>query len=117
MNKMLVLRRERISENQIWMDEFLILYHLNVQELECHLRKSVQTFLCTKEGNEMAEWTNWCFNWGDAIQHTPDSFFKLNGLKLIDIGDNILVSPTNIIEISVEQDEVLWREKYKTNKA
>lgn len=91
------LIRERRSENEYWVDTFIIAD--NVQNPEQALREAVAEFLASDAGKEEIERSCHDFNWGDAVMAVPDAIWEKHGLSLC--RENIAV------DVLVDQDEVL----------
>lgn len=93
------LIRQRISENEIWIDEFE--YEDWVKNPEKSLRNAISNFLNTEEGTKAINDSCNDFNWGDAINSVPESILNKYGLHYI-------IDKTNLTDVIVNQDEVLF---------
>lgn len=89
------LIRERKSENQIWVNSFII--DDEIEDPESALRQAIKDFLVTEEGKKAIEETSGDFNWGDIFTYVPDEFLEKRGFRRSWASENLIVN----------QDEVL----------
>lgn len=90
------LVRERVSENETWIDVFEL--DDNIRDAETEFRNAVADYLSTDLGKQAITWTNGDFNWGDAIMCVPNNVWFEHGIRPLSF------RATNIV---VNQDEVL----------
>ena len=91
------LVRERKSENQIWVNSFIV--ENEVKNPEETLRQIVKDYLATEDGKEAIKETCNDFNWGDVFTYIPDEFFEKYGMNRSWASDSMIV----------DQDEVLCK--------
>ena len=107
MEKLVVLTRERLSENQQWNDFFLV---STSNDPEKRIREVVREYLLTDEGAEDIKDSCEDYNWGDVLMTIPESFWNQYGIQTISDGDQITFS--NPIVMVVNQDEILIPNEY-----
>lgn len=114
------LIRERLSEDERWIDEFWI-DSSNTPSVEL-FKAAVEEYLRTEDGIKNIEDTCEDFNWGDAVMYIPSEAWNKHGIyvsypSLTEQGLAPIPSE-NIFSLTVDQDEILipdyetkwWRE-------
>lgn len=96
--KIINLIRERISEDELWVDTFLAEDWVNNPEEA--LRNAVTDFLKTEQGLESMKESFYDYNWGDFVNDVPKDILSKYGLAVSD-------SHLETINIKVNQDEIL----------
>lgn len=95
------LIRERISENEVWVDSFEC--DESVINPEQSMRAAVKEYLKTEEGKKAIKDTCNDFNWGDAVLYVPDKIWNKYGLYPLNRNKSI--------DIKVNQDEILFEDE------
>lgn len=106
--RMVVLRRERRSEGQVYTDYYVA--REEVADPEAALRSAVDEFLFTDEGREMILYTSEDYNWGDASMSLTDDVLSKHGMERLR-EDHAYTLNGEVVEVVVNQDEVLveWK--------
>ena len=95
----MTLVRQRLSENNTWVDLFLVdPKYQTRQEVQAAMRNAADEYLSTEDGQKYNESINQDFNWGDAVANVPNDIWQKHGLCLVDA--------LSCIEVMVNQDEV-----------
>lgn len=104
---LVVFRRERRSEQEVWKDYFIVdssVVKKNQKPqvaIEAAFRLAVEEDLWTQKRTY--------YNWGDAMEEVPDEVFEKHGISLREADKTYSISG-EIFEITVDQDEVLSRD-------
>lgn len=107
MRQSILLERERLWENMVWEDAFMI---ENSENPEQSFRNAIKEYLLTKEGLEAIKATSEDFNWGDGIVYVPESIWNKHGIYSLD--EKVENTPVPWLILRVTQDEVLIPKEY-----
>lgn len=107
-SKLVVLVRERPSENETYTDFCLVPKDEDAEEV---LRKAIRTFLLTMEGNKEIKKSSEDFNWGD-IYRIPNETWSQFGITMLE--DNMAFATNEKTVVKVDQDEILIPDEYWT---
>jgi hypothetical protein len=109
MLKLVALTRQR--NNGSWKQTDYFIVEDFVVEPEKAMRDAIKEYLLTDSGKKMIRYSCDDYNWGDAVNSVDNEIWEKHGIKIKYDNQEYTISG-EIIDITVNQDEILIPEEY-----